>query len=149
MSSSRLAVILGPLIALVLIGGLVATVVRDADRTELAQGPDDEAASEPAFSEPADVVTPAATPSEAVSATASPTATPSAAVPVPSDSATPAGTASPAQPGVGAQVAVEDPTALTGGWQGGTPNTGTAVSSVGLLLLLVGGTMLWLRRSRG
>lgn len=148
MPPSRLAVILGPLIALVLIGGLVATVVRDSDRTELAQAPGDEVTSEPTSSEPADAVA-TATPSEAASATASPAATPSAAAPVPSDSATPMGTASPAQPGVGGQVAVEDPTALTGGWQGGTPNTGTAISGVGLLLLLVGGAMLWLRRSRG
>ena len=148
MSPSRLAVILGPLIALVLIGGLVTTVVRDPDRTELVQGPGDkavseptvEATSEPASTEPADVV---------ATETPSPDVTPSAAAPVPSDSATPMGTASPAQPGVGAQVAVEDPTALTGGWQGGTPNTGTAISGVGLLLLLVGGAMLWLRRSRG
>lgn len=148
MSPSRLAVILGPLIALVLIGGLVVTVVRDPGRTELAEGPGDEAASEPASSEPADVVTPAVTPSE--TASASPTATPSAAAPVPSDAATPSADSSPAaQPGVGAQVAVEDPTALTGGWQGGTPHTGTAVSGMGLLLLLVGGAMLWLRRARG
>jgi septal ring-binding cell division protein DamX len=126
MPPSRLAVILGPLIALVLIGGLVATVVQDPDRTELAQAPEpSEAPTTPASTAPA----------ETASAAPTETATPAAA---PVD-----------QPGVGGQVAVEDPTALTGGWQGGTPNTGTAISGAGLLLLLVGGAMLWARRPRG
>ncbi|HWH33318.1 MAG TPA: hypothetical protein VNU01_11675, partial [Egibacteraceae bacterium] len=49
---------------------------------------------------------------------------------------------------VGSEVAVEDPTALTGGWEGGTPNTGTAISAGGLLLLAVGAGLLWLRRAR-
>lgn len=167
MSSRRLAAALGPLIALVLIGGVIAAVVGGSDdagtdfaREPGAQSPAPDGTAEPGPSpdaEPTDGTEP--------DATADPEATgrPDAESdpdsdddePIAGEGAFPPGagptpmpepSASPTSGGSLPQV--QDPTALTGGWEGGTPNTGTAVSAAGLLLLILGGGLLWLRRAR-
>lgn len=169
MSSRGFAAALGPLIALVLIGGVIAAVVGGSDSgTDLAQQPADPAESEAPGADPT-----ASPGTEASEATAEPTAT-AVAEPGPDSEtgSTPDGEAEPiageqplVPPGTGptpmpepsasptsapgdATPAVQDPTALTGGWAGGTPNTGTAVSAAGLVLLALGGGLVWLRRAR-
>lgn len=163
MSSRRLEALLGPLIVLLLVGGVIAAVLGGGDdETEFAEQPTE-------FADPFD--------DEPVDEEGSPVEEPTVADGVEPDATTPAagegddpaggggaeigGTTQTDQPGasptpepaptgdpVGSEVAVEDPTALTGGWEGGTPNTGTAISAGGLLLLAVGAGLLWLRRAR-
>lgn len=171
MPSRRLAAALAPLIALVLIGGVIAAVMGGSDTpgTDFAQQPaepEPSASAEPgADAEPSPTAEPGTEPSPdgepapdtgagpaPESSPGSDGATPSTSeqavppavgpTPMPEPSASPAGV-----PG-GTTPAVQDPTALTGGWEGGTPNTGTAISAAGLLLLVLGGGLLWLRRSR-
>lgn len=169
MSSRRLSAALGPLIALVLIGGVIAAVMGGSDDadTDFAAEPTDE----PTFTEaPTEEATAAQSPTAEPTATASTQAKPTASAsaepetsPTPEPIASEGGAAPPGgatpppatpQPAptsdaddIGSQPAVDDG-ALTGGWVGGTPNTGTAISAAGLVLLAIGGGLLWLRRSR-
>lgn len=164
MPSRRLSAALGPLIALVLIGGVIAVVMGGSDDTgtDFAQAPDEPAGSPTA--DPDAEPTPEAEPTDGMQATPDATSSPapgsspdSEAAPIASEQAVPPGagptpmpepSASPTSAPGGSAPAVQDPTALTGGWVGGTPNTGTAVSAAGLLLLALGCGLIWLRRAR-
>lgn len=166
MSSRGLAAALAPLIALVLIGGVIAAVVGRSDSgPDLAQQPAEPGESETSEAEPSPSPGTQAGEEPAADPTADPTAT-VAAEPSPDSEASPIDSEQPlVPPGTGptpmpepsasptsapgeADPAVQDPTALTGGWAGGTPNTGTAVSAAGLALLALGGGLVWLRRAR-
>lgn len=169
MPSRRPAALLAPLIALVLIGGVIAAVVggSDTDGTDLAQQPGETESS--ASPEPETEPSPDAQPSDGAQPTPEASSSPVpesspdggdpdavaseqaiprvGATPMPEPSASPTGAPGGTTPG-GTAPGVQDPTALTGGWVGGTPNTGTAISALGLLLLALGGGLVWLRRAR-
>lgn len=148
MSSSRLATLLGPVIALLLIVGVAVVVTQGGD------GVDDDFAADPTdFDTPTfepsfePTVEPSGEPS------GEPTAEPTTDVtvapsPAPTLDADGGGTSGQGDGtgDLGTDVAVDVP--AVGGWVGGTPQTGTSVSAIGLPLLLLGGVLLWLRRER-
>lgn len=164
MSPRRLATVLGPLIAFLLIAGVTTAVLRgdDTDGTDFAQEPGQATEDEPFPGVDDDLDAPpgeddVATPDDGELATPDAVdegedatvdddgvdATPDDAV-----SASPTPEPAPTTGPAGSPVDTGDEATTSGGRQGGLPNTGTAISALGLLLLIVGGGLLWLRRSR-
>lgn len=152
MSSSRLATLLGPIIALLLIVGVAVVLTQGGD------GVDDDFAADPTdFDTPTfePSFEPTADPSDEPPAepVGEPTDEPTTDVtvapsPAPTFDADGGGTSDQGEGtgDVGTDVAVDAP--AVGGWVGGIPETGTSLSAIGLPLLLLAGVLLWLRRER-